>query len=215
MPTDTQSEVTELLEQWRDGDPEALEQLLPLVYGMLRSIAARHLRRERHSHTLQPTALVHETYMRLTKHTRLQWRDRAHFFAISARIMRRLLVDHARERSAAKRGGDWERVELEDNLGVSTGGLDMLDLDSALSKLEAIDERQARVVEARYFAGLSIEETAEALGISKATVKREWATARVFLFLQLEENAPHSPSDARSDAVPLSRPRAKEDPGSA
>lgn len=180
-PTD----VTDLLIRWRRGETDAFEELLPRVYEGLRALARRHLAGERKDHTLQPTALVHETYLRLADHTRLQWRDRAHFFAISARIMRRLLVDHAREKGALKRGGDQERVELSD-VAAPSKTVDLIDLDRALERLEAIDPRQAQVVEARYFGGLSLEETAEALDVSLATVKRDWSTAKVWLFVELE-----------------------------
>lgn len=183
--SDPPTDVTDLLIRWRRGEEAAFEQLLPQVYEGLRALARRHLGGERKDHTLQPTALVHETYLRLADHTRLQWRDRAHFFAISARIMRRLLIDHAREKGALKRGGDQERVELTD-VAAPNKTVDLIDLDRALERLEAIDPRQAQVVEARYFAGLSLEETAEALDISLATVKRDWSTAKLWLFVELD-----------------------------
>jgi|SRR5215470_17734365 len=174
--------VTELLRQWNRGDQTALDKLLPVVYDELRSLAAGYLRKERRDHTLQPTALVHEAYLRLVKPSHVTWQSRAHFFGIAARIMRRILVDHARRRRAAKRQGGPFRVTLV--LGERNSGerdLDLLELDGALGRLERLDPDQARVVELRFFAGMTVEETAEALSLSPATVKREWRTAKAFL----------------------------------
>lgn len=180
-------EVTQLLSRWRGGDGEALEQLMPLVYREMRSIAARALNRERHDHTLQSTALVHEAYLRLVDCNQVDWRDRAHFLGIAAHIIRQILVDHARSRRSAKRGGGTVFLQLEENLaGQPKQGMNLVTLDDALSDLARIDPQQAKVVEMRFFAGLSIEETAEAMSISVSTVKRDWAVAKSWLFRQLQ-----------------------------
>jgi len=179
--------ITDLLVAWNDGRPEALEDLLPLVYAELRRLATGYLRHERGDHTLQPTALVHEAYLRLVDQRRVKWRNRAHFYGIAARMMRRVLVDHARARRAARRGGGVELMPLVENLAsTSTRDVDVLALDEALERLAALDERQARIVELKYFGGLSIEETAEVLGISDATVAREWTAARAWLRAELD-----------------------------
>ena len=163
--------------------------MLPAVYDELHRQAERAMRRENESHTLQATALVHEAYLRLVDQSRVEWKNRAHFFGIAAQVMRRILVDHARARLADKRGGDVHRITLEDgNVGAvedQAGGVDLLDLHDALERLAALDATQARVVELRYFSGLNIEETAEALDISPATVKREWSVARAWLRREL------------------------------
>ena len=177
-------EVTALLKEWAAGDRAALERLMPLVYEELRRLAASQLRAERRNHTLQPTALVHEAYMRLIGQRSVSWANRAHFFGIASRMMRRILVDHARKRRRNKRSPG--TVYLDPGLGTAEAGAadrgpELLALDDALTELEKLDARQARVVELRFFAGLSVEETAEVAGISTATVKREWATARAFL----------------------------------
>ena len=180
-------DVTDLLLSWRHGDPAALDRLLPLVYDELRRIAARHLRRERAGHSLQPTGLVHEAYLRLVGAPGPEWQDRAHFFGVSARLMRQILVDHARARGAAKRGGAARRVTLTDHVEPAVErDLDLLALDEALRRLEEMDPVQGRVVELRYFTGLSIEETAEVLGKSPATVNREWRMARAWLRRELD-----------------------------
>jgi RNA polymerase sigma factor (TIGR02999 family) len=174
--------VTELLRAYRAGEPEALERLVAVVYGELRRQAARALRRERGNHTLQPTALVHEAYLRLAGQRDVEWQNRAHFFAIAAQIMRRILVDHARSRGRGKRGGGRAPVLLDDALAIAeTRDLDLVALDDALSALARLDERQSRVVEMRFFAGLEVEEVAEALGVSPTTVKRDWSLARAWL----------------------------------
>ena len=176
-------EVTRLLLQWGDGRTEALDALMPLVYDELRSLARAYLRREGTGHTLQPTALVNEAYLRLVDQQRVQWQNRAHFFGIAAQIMRRLLVDHARASKAEKRGGGAMKVDLEHALAVAAPEqqVDLEELDRALDRLAQFDDRQRRIVELRYFAGATHEETSEALGISVATVKREWTLARAWL----------------------------------
>jgi RNA polymerase sigma-70 factor, ECF subfamily len=177
-------EVTALLREWSAGDRKALERLMPLVYGELKKLAASNLKSERGNHTLQPTALVHEAYLRLVGQRSVSWANRAHFYGIAAQMMRRVLVDHARRRQAAKRqpGTLLVDVALADAPeGDPDRALELLSLDRALTELERLDPRQARVVELRFFAGLSVEETAEAAGVSTATVKREWRTARAFL----------------------------------
>jgi RNA polymerase sigma factor (TIGR02999 family) len=170
--------VTTLLRAWKQGDEAAGEQLFPILYGELRRQAAHYMRRERRNHTLQPSGLVNEAYLRLARSPGLDWHDRMHFFALAARVMRQVLVDHARRRRAAKREG-WH-VTLGD-ADAPAAPLELLDLESALAELVALDPRQARVVELRYFAGLDVEETAEVLGLSPRTVKREWQTARAWL----------------------------------
>ena len=182
MPDLPKGEVTALLQDWSGGDRQALERLMPLVYGELRRLAASYLRSERRDHTLQPTALVHEAYLRLVDQRSTDWRNRAHFFGIAAQMMRRILVDHARRRHAAKRSGGTVPFEVEtsDDVWLERGA-ELLALDAALTKLEGLDPDQARVVELRFFGGLTIEETAEAARVSPATVKREWRTARAWL----------------------------------
>jgi RNA polymerase sigma factor (TIGR02999 family) len=181
-------DVTRLLVEWTGGNGEARDELMPLVYEELRRLAGSRLRGERPDHTLQVTALVNEAYIRLVDQTRVEWRNRAHFFAIAARIIRRILVDHARKRNAGKRGGDRVRVTLDEHLAVSRQReLDLLVLDDALGKLAAVDPDLAGLVDLRFFGGLTIEETAEALAVSPATVKREWATARAWLQREMSE----------------------------
>jgi RNA polymerase sigma factor (TIGR02999 family) len=180
--------VTQMLLDWGRGDRAALDRLMAVVYEDLRRQAARCLRRERPDHTLQTTALVHEGYMRLVDQRRVEWQDRAHFFAIAARVMRQVLVDHARRRNADKRGGAEDALPLDEALavGAEEPPVDLVALDEALGRLEALSARQARVVELRYFGGLSVEETAEVLGVSPATVKNDWAASRAWLRRQLE-----------------------------
>ena len=174
--------VTALLRGWTQGDAEAGDKLLPLVYAELRRRAARHLRRERAGHTLQPTALVHEACLRLMGQ-KVAWQSRAQFFGLASQMMRRILVDHARGRQAGKRSGGWKRVELEEAVAISEQrDLDLVLVDQALEELAALDARQARLVELRFFGGLTVEETAEVLSISPATVKREWSSARAWLY---------------------------------
>lgn len=173
--------ITQLLVAWGEGRREALEDLVPLVYDDLRRVAAGYMRHEPPGHPLQPTALVHETYVRLIDQTRVKWRDRVHFFGVAASMMRRILVDHARRRRADKRGGNWERVTLADVAAEDPRELDVLSLHEALERLAAFDPQQARIVELRYFGGLTIEETAEVVGVSPATVVREWTIAKAWL----------------------------------
>jgi RNA polymerase sigma factor (TIGR02999 family) len=182
--------VTRLLERYRSGDRAALEELVPIVYKELRSIAAGALRRERDGHTLQPTALVHEAYLRMVGQREVRWQNRAHFLGCAAQLMRHVLVDHARARRAGKRGGGGEKVTLGEAQAI-TGErpVDLVALDDALEALAKMDERQCRVVELRYFGGLSIEETAEVLGVSPATVSHDWAIARAWLRSELEGGA--------------------------
>ena len=177
------SDITQLLIAWSDGRREALDDLMPMVYADLRRVAAGYMRREGAGHALQPTALVHEAYVRLIDQKQVKWRNRAHFFGVAAGLMRRILVDHARRRRAEKRGGDWERVTLTGD-EVATDAhkeIDVLALDEALERLAEFDPQQERIVELRYFGGLTIEETAEIVGISAATVVREWTIAKAWL----------------------------------
>jgi RNA polymerase sigma factor (TIGR02999 family) len=181
-------DVTGLLQAWGGGDPAALDQLVPIVYDELHRQAQRYLRRENPGHTLQTTALVHEAYLRLVDQREARWQNRAQFFGVAAQAMRRILVDHARRHQAAKRGGSAVPVPLEEGEVAAAGSdVDLVALDDALTRLATLDPQQARVVELRYFTGLGIEETAEALGISPATVKREWAMARAWLKRELGE----------------------------
>jgi len=186
MNEESTHEVTELLLAWRQGDDGALDQLIPRVYSELHRIAEHAFRTERTDHTLQCTALVHEAFLRLIDQQRVEWKNRAHFFGIASRVMRRILVDHARARGAAKRGYG-HRLELEDAfLATAAREVDLLALDHALENLGEIDPRQARIVELRYFGGLTIEETAHVVDVSVATVKREWKFARAWLHRKLE-----------------------------
>ncbi len=183
---DTQGDITRLLHDLAGGEVEALDRLVPLVYEQLRRIARRHMARENVGHTLTVTALVHEAYTDLVALDRIDWQDREHFFAFASRVMRRVLVDHAVARKAQKRGGDRARVPLDERWAAIEGRPDdLLALDEALRKLASLDERQSRVVECRFFAGMTIEETAKALGISPATVNRDWTAARAWLNREL------------------------------
>ena len=187
------ADVTALLLAWSDGQEAARSRLMDVVYDELRRVARRHLRGERGDHSLTPTALVHETYVKLVDLQRVQWQNRAHFFAMSARLMRRILVDHARSRAAAKRGGGQTVViDAIDTLeaGTTPINIDVLALDAVLDKLAAVDERPARLVELRFFAGLTVEETAATLDIAPITVKRDWAHARAWLFRELRGQTP-------------------------
>lgn len=183
-------DVTALLLQWSGGDRSALDALFPIVYAELRRIADARLRNEREAHTLQPTALVHEAYLRLVDQDRTKWNDRAHFFAVSAEIMRRVLVDHARKRATSKRGAGALAVSLDDIMETvaqpEAWDLELLAMDGALSRLAEVDPQQARVVELRFFAGLDVEEVASVLGVSSRTVKREWRAARAWLLSEIE-----------------------------
>src|SRR5436305_8372968 len=183
----TDGMITKLLQTWSDGDPEAAQRVLPLVYEELRNIACRQLRRERGGHTLQATAVVHEAYLRLQGQAGFEWPSRAHFFAFAAHLIRRILVDHARHRNRAKRGGGLERVTLAEAADLAPERApDLVALDAALTSLEALDCRKAAVVELRFFAGLTLDETAEHLGVSPETVGREWRRARAWLYDQLQ-----------------------------
>jgi RNA polymerase sigma factor (TIGR02999 family) len=175
--------ITELLIEWSDGRREALEHLVPLVYDDLRRMAARYMQGEPAGHALQPTALVHEAYVRLIDQRQVKWRNRAHFFGVAAGMMRRILVDQARLRRAEKRGGGWERVTLVGDEAAVDGPdpVDVLTLHESLERLAAFDPQQERIVELRYFGGLTIEEAAEVIGISEATVVREWTIAKAWL----------------------------------
>jgi RNA polymerase sigma factor (TIGR02999 family) len=180
--TSTQ-QVTRLLRDWSNGDQSALDRLTPLVYGELRRLAGRYLRKERPDHTLQSTALVHEAFIRLVDQRDVKWQNRAHFFGVAAQMIRRILVDHARGRHASKRGSGAPKLSLDEALATpERKDLDLIALDDALNSLAKIDPQQARIVELRFFTGLTVEETAEVLGISPATVKRDWVTAKAWLY---------------------------------
>lgn len=181
----TLSDVTQLLDEWSGGDSDALEHLMPLVIDDLRQVAAKYLLGEGPGHTLQPTALVNEVYLRLAGRRTVHWHNRAQFFAVAAEIMRRILVDHARRRRAVRHGNGMVRVPLDEEIPLQLD-VDLISLDEAMRDLEALDPRQSRIVELRYFAGLTIEETAEILDVSAMTVKREWRTARLWLFNTLK-----------------------------
>lgn len=182
MPS--QKSVTQLLVSWNQGERHALDELLPVVYAELRSLAENYLRRERINHTLQPTALVHEAYLRLVDQREVNWQNRAQFFGVAAQMMRRILVNHARERHASKRGGKAADYKLSLDEAVSyfaERDVELVKLDDALRALETLDAQQSRIVELRFFGGLTIEEAAEVLSVSPATVKREWTTAKLWL----------------------------------
>lgn len=182
-------EITGLLNAWSNGDEGALAKLIPIVYGELRRIAQRQMAREHHGHTLQPSALVNEAYIRLVDCNALQWKNRAHFFGVMAGLMRRILVDLARSRRNQKRGGNWQRVTLDGALLPSaTTDLDLVAVDEALEDMARIDVRKAKVVELRFFAGLTVEETAEVLQISGDTVARDWTFAKAWLSRELRIN---------------------------
>jgi RNA polymerase sigma-70 factor (ECF subfamily) len=181
------SSATAILRQAAAGDHRATDRLLPIIYEELRRLASAQLRRERPNHTLQPTELVHEAYLRLIDQDRSDWANRAHFLALAAEMIRRVLVDHARKRAALKRGGAHERIGLELAEAKSERGLDLLELDSLLDELNTLSERQRRVVELRFFGGLSVEETAHLLGVSAPTVKNEWRLARAWLGRRLRD----------------------------
>lgn len=186
---DLAEDITELLLAWSGGDRQAFDRLVPMVYAELRRQARVQLSRERATHTLQPTALVHEAFLRLVDQRSARWRNRAQFFGVAAQLMRRILVDHARARDAAKRGGGAVRIPLdeasEDAATAQIPEVDVLLVDEALERLASLDERQARVVELRYFGGLSVEEAAAVLDVSEITIKRDWAMAKAWLFREL------------------------------
>jgi RNA polymerase sigma factor (TIGR02999 family) len=184
------NQISQLLSRWNRGEPDAREKLVPLIYDELRRVARHCLAGQRPGHTLQSAELVHETYIRLVGHEAVHWDDRVHFFAVAAQLMRRILVDHARKRCAAKRGGDRVVLTLDEHLApAKQRELDVVALDDVLHELSRMDPQQGRIVEMRFFGGLSIEETAGALGISPATVKRDWAVARAWLYREMARTA--------------------------
>lgn len=191
MPGTRSQPVSELLAQWRAGDEESLHRLVPLVYNELRRLAHNHLRRERPGHTLQTTALVHEAYLSLAKQHPIDFEGRAHFFAICAKLMRQILVQYARHRKAAKRNAGY-KLTLDDAMAQPRDQpVDLIALDDALNGLAKLDPQQSRIVELRFFGGLSIEETSQALGMSPATVKRHWTTAKIWLHNEIREATHH------------------------
>jgi len=185
-PVNSANEVTQLLVSWGKGDQQSLESLIPLVYDELRRQARRYLRRERPDHTLQSSALVHEVYVRLIDQRQANWHNRSQFFGVAAQLMRRILVDHARSRGAVKRGAGVTKLAIaEEVAAIEMQNVDLIALDTSLTKLEQIDPQQCRIVELRFFSGLSIEDTADALSISPATVKRDWAMAKAWLYRKI------------------------------
>ena len=188
MSQQVSENITQLLIDLSNGDRNAVDLLLPVIYDELRKLAANYLRRERPDHTLQPTALVHEAYLRLVDQTRVNWQNRAHFFGVAAQLMRRLLVDHARRHNAEKRGQNFQKISLDENVDKAGERSDMLlALDDALQALALFDEQKARVVELRYFGGLSIEETADVMGVTPTTIKRHWRFAKAWLHGAMEK----------------------------
>jgi RNA polymerase sigma factor (TIGR02999 family) len=189
--TTSSQDLTQMLIQLSEGKSQVVDDILPFTYDELRSLASNYLRRERSDHTLQPTALVHEAYLKLIDQTQVKWQNRAHFFGIAANIMRRILVDHARKHGADKRGGDAEKLPLEEEILIVSEGksAELLALDEALENLARIDPQKSKIVELRYFGGLSVEETAEVLGVSEITVKRHWRMAKAWLYGQLSSES--------------------------
>jgi len=178
--------ITAMLREWKDGRPEAVDELLPLIYDELHRRAAAYMRRERQNHTLQPTALVHETWLKLLEQHGGRWNDREHFFAIASKVMRRILVDHAKTRHRQKRGGSNENLPLEESLvAIDIDNTDLIALDEALSRLAELDKQQVQLVELRYFAGLTLDEAADAMGVSRATAAREWQMAKAWLYREM------------------------------
>jgi RNA polymerase sigma-70 factor, ECF subfamily len=189
MSDDKQSEITQIVGAVAAGDGSAVQRLFPLLYDAFHDLAARYLRGERRGHTLSPTALVNEAYLKLVDQTRVDWRGRTHFFAIGAQVMRRILVDHARGKKRAKRGGTGRRITLDEHVALSPGrDEDLLAVDEALGKLAQIDPRQALIVELRFFGGLTVADVAEALGVSKRTVEAEWTAVRAWLRRELADD---------------------------
>ena len=185
-------QITKLLLAWRDGEPAALDRLMPIVYEELKRLASAYMRRQKPGHSLQTVDLVNEAYMRLIDSSRVKWQDRNHFYAIASQIMRRLLVDSARKRNSQKRGGGRAQITLDDNLEIAGGpGTDLVALDEAMKRLAVLNPRQSRIIELRYFGGLTEEETAEVLGLSSRTIRRDWTVARAWLFREL--TGPASP----------------------
>jgi len=189
------NDITQLLLESRDGNKEALDRLMPLVYDELRRLAKSYMRRERPDNTLQPTALVNEAYLKLIDQREVRWQNRAHFFGIAAQLMRRILVDRARSHNASKRGGDGERVPLNENLiqAPDKPDIDLISLDDALAKLGEIDPQQSRIVELKFFGGLTVDEIAEVLKISPATVKRDWSVAKAWLHREIRKSPAVNP----------------------
>ena len=188
MTSSPSPDATRMVNALAAGDQHVAEELMPLVYDEFRQLADNYLRQETRAHTLQPTALVHEAYLKLIDQTRVNWQGRTHFFAVGGQAMRRVLVDHARARNRAKRGGGWQRITLDERLQLSPDrDADLLAVDEAIEKLAQLDPRQARIVELRFFAGLTVEEVAEALGLSKRTVENEWTIIRAWLRRELAE----------------------------
>ena len=188
--TPSPESITQLLIEWRDGDEKALDRLMPLVYEELNRLAHRYMRRERPGHSFQTNDLVNEAYLRLVDHKGMRWQNRAHFYAVAAQAMRRILVDRARSRGSAKRGGGIRLVEFEEASTIpGKQAANLVALDDALTDLAAIDPRKARVVEMRYFGGMSVEESAEALGVSTVTVMRDWSTAKAWLLRALTSDS--------------------------
>lgn len=186
VATPAPHDVTALLESWSNGDPDALQRLMPLVYDELHRLARNYLRRERPDHTLQSTALVHEAYMRMVNQKTVHWQNRAHFFGVAAQSIRHILVDHARSYQTAKRGSGGHKLSLDEAIAITEArDIDLIALDDALNGLSAVDPQQGRIVELRFFGGLSIEETADVLKISPATVKRDWVMAKAWLYRNL------------------------------
>lgn len=203
MSSDSEN-VTQLLQEWSKGNQRALEELLPLIYNELRRLAHNFLYRERPGHTLQTTALVHEAYLKLIDQKEARWQNRAHFFAIAAQAMRRILIDSARRHAALKRGGAGEKLSLDDAANISLEpNNNLLLLDEALQALTEIDPQQSQVIELRYFGGLTIEETAEVMKLSPATIKREWAMARAWLHQALTNNAVKTPDEPPITSPPV------------
>jgi RNA polymerase sigma factor (TIGR02999 family) len=190
LPEPASQSVSELLAQWRAGDEESLHRLLSLVYSELRRLAHNYLRKERPDHTLQSAALVHEAYLRLMKQQPMHFENRAHFFAVSAQLMRQILVEYARRRKAAKRDPGYKLTLDESLVPARTRSVDLIVLDDALNALAKVDPQQCRIVELRFFSGLSIEETSQVLGVSPATVKRDWNTAKLWLYNQIRRAEP-------------------------
>jgi len=189
MKTTSTSLITQRLVAWSDGDPQALEGLMQLVYKELRRLANHYLRSERPDHTLQPTALVHEAYIRLVGQNQVRWQNRAHFFGVAAQMMRRVLVDHARANCRAKRGGAAQKLSFDETINLyQRQDKQIVELDESLTRLREIDSRKSEVVELRYFGGMSVEETAEILGVSVNTVMRDWNMAKAWLYQELKKN---------------------------
>jgi RNA polymerase sigma factor (TIGR02999 family) len=188
MTTLSHNDVTGLLHEWRQGDKHALDKLMPIVYDELRRIAHRYMQKEHDGHTLQTTALINEAYVRLVGQQKIEWQNRNHFFAVTAQVMRHLLIDHARRHNFARRGGGVEHVALDDATMMSSErAVELIALDEALSEFSQLDPRKSRVVELRYFGGLSLEETAEVLDISLMTVRRDWRAAKAWLYRRMKD----------------------------